>query len=252
MRFFALLILFCLLSTAVLSADAQATEAGELSASDFIYQVRHPAARESWSAMDGEVQHLRRGAEMITAPLYLGMLFSPERTLAQIIIDGKQGYTVGQTYGAGNGETSVIPMSKKPYAEPLLPKFGLRPQDLTMTFLYWNLVREMPSESVKGSDCRVFELKSPDCKELVKVYISRKYFFPLKAEWFDSDARAESAPVRTLEVASFKKQDDFWLVNKLTLYGPGWRTKVNFDKTSVGYPENGIPTTIFRQLPEEK
>jgi hypothetical protein len=239
--------LFVVLVLSMPFAYVMAEEA--ISAKQFLYRVRHPSARSSWASMDGSVFHRRRGQDTISAPLYLGILFSPERTLAQIVIDNKQGYYVGQTYAVGKSGTSVIPMNKATKTAPILGKYGLRPQDLTMTFLYWKFIKELTGDSVKGIDCRVMLLQSPDKKETIKAFISKKYYFPLKVEWF-KDKSPEA--FRTLEVTSFKKMNNYWLVNKLGLYGPGWRTKVIFDKTDVGSPQKGVPPKVFRKLPDSK
>ncbi|MCP3967922.1 MAG: hypothetical protein GY750_19400 [Lentisphaerae bacterium] len=217
----------------------------EISSKDFLYRVRHPSARRSWAKMDGNVYHRRRGASTIEAPMYLGILFSPDRTLAQIVIDNRQGYYVGQTFAVGEAGTSIIPLNDDTKKDPLLGKFGLRPEDLTMTFLYWGMQEELASDSIKGVDCRVFLLKSQKTEETVKVWISMKYFFPLKAEWYRKGGKDY---FRALEVGSFKKKNNYWLISRLELYGPGWRTKVDFDRFDVGNPKEGIPKGLFKKL----
>lgn len=216
-----------------------------LSAEQFLHHVRHPAGNDRWAAMSGQVHHLRRGHERISAPLYLGILFSAERTLAQIIIDDKQGYYVGQEYASGADGTSVIPLNPASQEQPLLNDFGLRPEDLAMSFLYWRFRRELPSTSVRGFSCRIMELESPDGNEFIHAYISTSYFFPVRVKWFEASA---DAPFRTMEVNSFKKQQDYYLVESLRLFGPGWRSRIEFDQSEVGVPEPGKPPRVFRRL----
>ncbi|QSH41350.1 hypothetical protein P0136_08500 [Lentisphaerota bacterium ZTH] len=217
----------------------------DISSQDFLYRVRHPSARRSWAEMLGKVYHRRRGADTIEAPMYLGILFSPDRTLAQIVIDKRQGYYVGQAFAVGEAGTSIIPLNDATKKEPLLGKFGLRPEDLTMTFLYWKMQKELEGDSIRGVDCRVFLLKSAKSGETVKVWISTKYFFPLKAQWYRKSAENY---FRALEVGSFKKKNNYWLISRLELYGPGWRTKVDFDQFDVGNPEKGIPEGLFKKI----
>ena len=222
----------------------------ELSANDFLYKVRHPAGRKRWALMDGEVIHRRRGKETVNASLYLGILFNQDRTLAQVVINKEQGYMVGQAFIKGKNGTSIIPMNEITKKKPILGNFGLRPQDLTMTFLYWNFVKEFPEESCKMIDCRVLLLESPDKKETAKVWISKKYYFPIKVQWTRA---GEKEPFRSLEVSSFKQQGKYGVIKRLELYGPGWRTKINFTKTEVGTPEKGaVPKGLFLQLKKGK
>ena len=222
----------------------------ELSVNDFLYKVRHPAGRKRWAVMAGKVTHRRRGKDTVYALLYLGILFNKDRTLAQVVINKEQGYMVGQAFIKGKDGTSIIPMNKATKEKPILGDFGLRPQDLTMTFLYWKFVKEFPGESTKMIDCRVMELESPDKKESAKVWISKKYYFPIKVQWIRA---GEKEPFRSLEVASFKQQGKYGIIKRLELYGPGWRTKINFTKTEVGTPEKGaVPNGLFLKLKEGK
>lgn len=222
----------------------------KLSVNDFLYKVRHPAGRKRWALMDGEVIHRRRGKDNMNASLYLGILFNQDHTLAQVVINKEQGYMVGQAFIKGRDGTSIIPMNDATKETPIIGNFGLRPQDLTMTFLYWKFVKEFPEESTKMIDCRVLELESPDKKETAKVWISKKYYFPIKVEWTRA---GEKEPFRTLEVSSFKQQGKYGIIKRLELYGPGWRTKINFTKTEVGTPEKGVVRQgLFLQLKKGK
>ncbi len=218
----------------------------ELSVKDFLYRVRHPAGRKRWVIMDGEVLHRRRAKDTVKANLYLGILFNREHTLAQVVINKKQGYMVGQAFIKGKDGTSIIPLNEASKTNPILGDFGLRPQDLTMTFLYWEFVKEFPEESSKMINCRVLELKSPDDKETAKVWISKKYYSPIKVEWTRIN---EKEPFRSLEVSSFKQQGKYGIIKRLELYGPGWRTKINFTKTEIGTPESGaVRKGLFLRL----
>ena len=220
----------------------------KLSVDDFLYKVRHPAGRKRWAIMDGKVIHKRRGKETVKASLYVSILFNRDRTLAQVVINKAQGYMVGQAFVKGKDGTSIIPMNKATKEKPILGNFGLRPQDLTMTFLYWGFLKEFPEESTKMIDCRVLELISPDGKEKAKVWISKKYYFPIKVEWTKIK---EKKAFRSLEVSSFKQQGKYGIIKRLDLYGPGWRTRINFIKTEIGTPEKGaVPKGLFLQLPK--
>lgn len=223
-----------------------AEAAAKVSSEEFLYRVRHPAGRKRWAIMDGEVIHRRRGKDTVKAVLYLSFLFNTDRTLAQVVINKKQGYMLGQAFVRGRDGSTIIPINKATKEKPVLGNFGLRPQDLTMTFLYWKFVKEFPEESTKMFNCRVFKLKSFDGKETAKVWISKKYYFPLKVQW---TRIPDKAPFRNLEVNSFKRLGKYYAVKRLELYGPGWRTKINFTKTEIGTPKQGVvPKNLFLKL----
>jgi len=223
----------------------------KLNSSEFLKMVRTPPGRESWAAMQGKAMHRRSGEKSIAAPIYFGVKFSPERTLAQVVVGGSEGYYVGQAYKASKDSTSIIPMQEiAEGATSKLAGFGLRPEDLTMSFLYWGFVKELEADSVKSQDCRVFVLKDESSKELVKVHISSEYFFPLKVQWY-ADKYVEDTEKRTLEISSFEKKENFWLVSELSLFGTGWKTRVNFDDAKAGYSKGenaNVPQDLFVEL----
>ncbi len=241
---------FGTIAVAVACLTAAVGMAEEIPAEVFLQQARRPhAAQSTYSKMEGQVQHRRRGASVISAPLYLGVWFTPERTAAQLIIDGTQGYMIGQSFDAGTEGSSVIPMGE--YAKPLLDDFGLRASDLTLAFIFWPLVKEVDKSSVKMQSCRVLVLKSPEAADWVKVYISEEYRFPLKAEWFTTlEAVDTGKPYRTLEVPAFRREGDFYAPSELSIKGPGWATKVDFEKFDMGICEPGKAPDVFRSLPE--
>jgi hypothetical protein len=233
---------FCLVFT---PANTVFAAEEKMSSKNFLDRVRHPAGRKRWAIMDGKIIH-RQDNKTVKAVLYLGILFNSERTLAQVVINKAQGYMVGQEFAQGSNGTSIIPLNKMTKEAPIIGYFGLRPEDLTMTFLYWKFVKEYPEESTKMIDCRVFMLESPDSKETAKVWIAEKYFFPIKVEWTKAK---DKEPSRVLEVDSFKTQGNYGVIKRLDLHGPGWRTKINFTKTEIGTPEKGaIPKDLFLKL----
>jgi len=217
----------------------------DMDSEHFLEIARRPPGRECWARMSGTTTHLRSGGKPEEAMLSLAILFTPVRTLAQMVINDVEGYLVGQKYGPGDDMTSIIPLNKEGYKDSILSKFGLRPEDLTMTFIFWQLVKELPRADVKGQECRVFILKSPDkdAPEMVQVYISARYFFPLKVQWIKKEG---DQPYRNMEITSFKKENDYWLVGSMILYGSGWRTKIGFDKVEAG-EQKDLPADFFRQ-----
>ena len=176
--------------------------------------------------------------------MYLGIRFTPEQTFAQIFINKNEIYSIGQSYTAKE-KVTVIREGKDKNKHSTLADFGIKPDDLTMSFLFWELEQELPKDSIKGQACRVFILKSPDGSEKAKAYISSSYFFPLKVEWTKIN---ENKPYRMLEVTSFKKVNELWLIDAIMLYGPGWRTKIDFPKVNAGLVEKGTPKDLFKPI----
>jgi hypothetical protein len=226
----------------------------KLDAAGFLKISRRPPLEESWAKMQGELSHKRGSSDTVKYPVYLGIRFTPERTLAQVVANKNEYYIIGQEYSDKPESTSII-VNRPETDKSVLADCGVRPEDLTLSFLYWPFQKEMESENIKGYSCRVLQLLSPDKKESATVYISSQYFFPLKVEWFKNSNGNESPKAdRTLEVKSFKKNtnENFWIVDTLEISGPGFRTKIDFTESSAGYSKNGVPPELFQKTPETK
>ena len=229
--------------------SAAEKSAKDLTSEQFRSIVRNPPGRDSWAKMEGYAMHKRDGARSVKAPIRMGTLFTPERTIAQITFNKNEVYNIGQTYGKNPQST----MESKGFlpGEAQIGIYGINPEDLTMNFLYWKLKVENPPESVRGQDCRVFTLIAPNGKDAVMVYISTDYFFPLKAAWYKVAEDGKSLtkkPFRILEVSGFRKEKDFWLVGKLNLSGGdnNWNTVIRFEETAAGLSKDGIPGDVFK------
>lgn len=235
---------FSLLEMAM--AKEKALRSGkELSAEAFLALVRNPPGRRSWASLEGTVVHRREGARTIKAPLRLGLLFTPEQTIAQLDFNNGEIYNIGQMLGK-NAKTVLnkqFPASRK----ALLPLYGIEPQDLTMSFLYWDLLREEKSQWVKGQNCRKFILKERAAKgKYLLVLISSQYFFPVKAQFYTADP-SKATPYKTLEITSFVQKDNFWYPGKLRLEGDNWKSMVSFDKLDADDNNKRLPKELFRK-----
>lgn len=237
-------LLFVICSIAAVAAPFNGDGA---SAEDFLRVMRQPRAQQSWGKMSGIAEHLRRGKAKVTMPIDLNVMFASDRILSQIIIDHRQGYLVGQTFTGKDSGTSVIPIHQADGKNELLGEIGLRPEDLAMSFIYWDLVRELPRESISMRPCRIFLLKKD--QELVKLSADTDYLFPLRVEWYKDQYSDDAVPYRTLEASKFKEVNKLWMITRLSVSGPGWRTRIDFDKTTAGSSSDGVPADLFSKLP---
>lgn len=212
---------------------------------EFLKQTRAAHPIDTWAILKGKIDHKRNNvSQPLEANIRVGIRFTNDRALAKINIsniDNKnkqlESYTVGQTYDGA--QPSIVFSNKN---KSTIGNYGLRPDDLTMTFLYWNFTTELDSTSIKGINCRVFVLTHPKSGEKTIVYISSKYYYPIKVEWIQP---REAEPYRTMVVNSFETQNNLGTPDNLSIYGPGWKTKVAFNEINLGYSKNGIPTDIF-------
>lgn len=223
----------------------------KLSAEDFLKIVRHVPSQETWAKMSGTAQHKRSGARRIKAPVRLSIRFTPARIVARMIFNDSEIYDLGQAFEPPIATTDV---QLKPGTQPQLGLYGIDVSDMTLSFIYKETIREEKPERVSIFPCRVFMLKGSTEGETARVFVSTEYFFPVKVQWFRQDPGhgQEGKPYRELEIASVKKADDndFYLIPKLEISGPDWRTKIDFDQRSAGYAKDGMPQDLFSGFEE--
>ena len=219
-----------LLAAAAPGADAPSRSAdGVLSAVEFLEAAREPFQRDAWGRFAGTVIHVgARGKYKV--PMTLETLFSRESFRARVVLDNDNTYRLNGRHG-GSGADAVhleLPEDEK---VPGLRDMGIEPEDVTMSFISWEFVRELPRESVRRQRCRVMELKHPSDELRVRVFFSESYRFPLRVEWHRPQ---EEKPWRQLELKGVKKQTNgLWFMKTVILRGEGWKTQIRFDDAEL-------------------
>ena len=222
---------------------------GKISAEAFLRMARRAPAGESWAKMEGTASHRRSGSSTVKDTIRVGIRFTPKRVIAQLVFAGNEYYEMGQTFDTPPVFTQETDVPDKDKTR--LSLYGIMPSDLTLGFLYRDLVREEKSESVKTIDCRVFVLKGGE-NDYVRVWLSKDYYFPLKAHWFKTLPDEKTKPYRELELGGVKKENDFYVVQELFLFGQDWRTRVEFDKRDAGRVEEAkAPADLFLSKDDE-
>lgn len=219
----------------------------EMSSAEF-YRTLQDASKlngSTYGVLKGVAVHSRRekGRKIVEEyPCFMAVIITPGKSITQVILDNSEGYLVGRVQ---KESTSVRRLSKK---SGLMERIGLSPRDLAMSFLDGKLIKELKPQTLRMVACRVFLLHNPEQKEWCRIYAAKDYFFVLKAEFFKSRPDEKSTPVRTLEVHSFAQKNKLYYVKTMEIFGPGWRTDVEFDKADMNRysPEHG--TSIFRSL----
>lgn len=226
-------------------AVSAAVDPDKLSSKDFLELMRRPRGVETWGQMSGQIDHARSDGRKSSASIYLATLFAVDRMMSQVIVDNRQGYLIGQSFDGADSGTTVTPMHtvSAKAGKDLLGEFGLRAEDLTMSFIYWDFVKELPRETITFRTCRVFLLRKGD--EYVRLFVNAQYLFPMKVSWYKGKFDEKEDPYRTLEATKFKEVNDLWLVTRLQLEGPGWRTRVDFTDAKAGYRAT-MPKDLFR------
>ncbi|MBR4075676.1 MAG: hypothetical protein IKK25_02300, partial [Lentisphaeria bacterium] len=165
----------------ILLCGAEKIDPMKLTAEQFLKIVRHVPGQETWAKMEGMASHKRENSRRIKAPIRVGIRFTPARIVAQLVFNKNEQYNLGQTFEPPvSTQSSQLP----PGVKPKLPLYGIDISDMTLGFMYKDLIREEKPESVKTLKCRVFMLKGLKEGETARIFVSTEYFFPLKVQWF--------------------------------------------------------------------
>lgn len=221
-----LLAVCCLVKAEDVSVDSEADKNMEkLSAKDFLAEVRKPLRMDAWGEFTGQLTHKSKDKSQ-KGKLRVRVTFTPASMHTQIVLNDKNVYILEQTHVSGQEVKAKIEQPENE-ERPGLFEFGIDPEDLTFSFIYWDLIEELPRKSSRLRECRVMKLKDPTGKGTVNVWFSAKHGFPMEAWWYkDGDAK----PWRKLEFKGAKRFDNgLWFVKEMRLEGNDWKTQVRFD-----------------------
>ena len=124
----------------VLFPEGVEQDPAKISAEAFLRMARRAPAGESWAKMEGTATHRRSGSSAVKDTIRVGIRFTPKRMIAQLVFAGNEYYEMGQTFDTPpvfTQETDVPDKNKT-----RLSLYGIMPSDLTLGFLYRDLVRE--------------------------------------------------------------------------------------------------------------
>ncbi len=240
----ALCCLCAVLSPAVIAAGDGTDDVFKMEIGRLLDILKHPGGGETWGKFDGELMHRRTGGEVEKVPFYFAVTIRKQRMNGQIIFDNSEGYNIGQNFTSGIG--MVVPLREGGYGEKaMMSRFGVSPSDLTMSFLHYPFLSEEGVESFRMLSCRKLRFAVPEEEGggSVLVWVTA-YFMPIKAEFFRP---GETAPYRTVEIDAFGSKNGLYYAESLNIYGPGWRTKINFSKSDAGLNSGGIPADLYRK-----
>ena len=227
-----LLVMFC---------QAVALLAQDMPLDEFVKFFRRRANETTYAMLDGVLQHRRKGEELVSMPIYCGLIIGPERTNGQLILNDHDACLFGQSYRNG-GETIIVQNGSL----EAMNNVGVQVTDLSLGFLFYPVTGELEKTRLSMYvDCRVIVFQPENSQTRIVAYISEAYGFPIKAEWYDQGAET---PYRTLECSDFAKDGDLYYVKRIQSSGPGWRTRIDFEKAEVGIFDKSNPVNIVRKV----
>ena len=139
-------------------ATVPAKEEVQSSPEEFLALVRSPFQDEAWGRFSGQVVHVQADGKE-KAAIALAIVFGAESTKVRVVLNEQNTYGIEQVHGAG-GPGRIILKMPEPEQKPGLSDLGLQPDDITMAFIYWDFIRELPTESLRQQPCRLLAILS--------------------------------------------------------------------------------------------
>ncbi len=106
--------------------------------------------------------------------------------------------------------------------------------DLSLSFLWWTNGEVIGYDEVRGRECVVLELAAPDEEagtyDHVRLWIDRQHRMLLQAEGYD----ARGNRVRRMQVRSFRKIGDDWMVKDIVVRLYPGTLRTNFRVRDMG------------------
>lgn len=113
--------------------------------------------------------------------------------------------------------------------------------DLSLSFLWWPGGRTVGAEEIKGRFCYIIDLPAPEAEPGayagMRLWIDPQIHILLQAAGYDGTGQM----VKLLEVKSFKKIRDVWVIQNLDMQSFPSRHKTSLKVKSVDVLEDGKP-----------
>ena len=200
--------------------------AQELPPKEFLESLRQPLTQDAWGEATGRIISSKKGQRKQEGTLRLRVSFTAEAMYAQLELNEKNVYGLELLRATAGKSAQHLDLPENE-VKPGLFEFGVRPSDLSFSFIFWDFVQELPRSTSRWQDCRVLKLVSPDGDETVDVWFEAEHGFPMEAKWYK---KGETKPWRSLIMKGAKRfENGLWFVKEMQLSGDGWKTAVKFD-----------------------
>ena len=217
--------------------QAEQVQLRDLPARDFLAVIRNPLRADAWSVITGKLPHARNGQPLLKGDVRLSIRLSERKMITQITLNERNTYILDQTYDRSDTGTRLELDLPRQETRPGLFAFGLRPDDLSFAFFYWDFLAEDTTADDDRNGYRVMRLKHPQTPgATVKVWFNAKHGFPVEARWLSPAGATD----RRLALTGAKRHaTGLRFVREMRLEdGQGqWKTMVRFDyveKNAIG------------------
>ncbi|WDE97511.1 hypothetical protein PQO03_16915 [Lentisphaera profundi] len=229
------LLCMCFLVTAGAAEDRS-----KMKTEAFLDLSRKAMIGDSWFKMKGNINTRPKTGKRARYPFVLSVLMREDSLIVRTKLKDdaiKVEYKFGDLH-----QTKILESSDK----KLYDQLQLRPGDFSLSFMYWDLMKEYSSESLGLAriKCRVFLLADPDKDEYAKVWISEKYLGPVKVMWKTGSLDFDK-PDRILQFEGFTKKNNRSMPKEAYFKNPYGDMQIKFNEHDGDYGLS-YPKDLFK------
>ncbi|OVE77178.1 hypothetical protein BVX99_03390 [bacterium F16] len=221
----------------------------------FLAYLRYPRVQSSWMTMKGKLINKSKDG-IFKVPIEVRGRFQEDSWRMQLIISNWERWYVRQNFNDGEFGTSKIQEKKPVTGERSLADYNIRPDDITLSFLYWDFVKEESPEKVSGQHCRVLRLRNRTTSEEALVWVSSKYIFTMKVQWFKKGQTTFHRELLFKDFNIYKPKSNsdikIAMIEEVRIQGNGWKTMITFEKPEgdIVNDEHLAPVDLFLKEPK--
>ena len=205
----------------------------------FINNTRARLIQHSWTHIQGNLFFRSKDKELIKKKFALKIYMNFQKLKLKLSFDKKETIFIEQTFGKNYQYKELFNNLAK---QNTFTQMNFSVTDLSFSFMYWDLVKEFDNQTVGLYKCRVFLFRDPDQFCFAKVFISKKFFVPLKVQWYKD---LQQKAYQQLNFEAFKEKNKVWIPGQILLTTPKGRIKIQAEKYKAG---RGKPTNkLFKK-----
>ncbi len=241
---------FCALSLITAATLAPSTSAqlkpapvdpAKQTSQEFLKTTRDQLLGNCWLKLGGRANFRAKDGSRLKLDLGLSAELKPLELTFLSTLDQE---TVKLHHDFGLRKKTVILEEGRLKTGSKYETLNIRPEDLSMSFLYWNFQQEYKRESLGLIACRVFQLANPDSlDEYAKVWISEKYLGPVQVEWYRG---SDKDPFQSLKFEEFTDVNKVWVPTIITMANAKGELQLKFDKLDAAFSKES-PATLFEK-----
>ena len=224
--------------------NLNAQDPAKMESEDFLELCQKQLLGNCWVKMSGKMNvRSSTGKRLKPIPLKFAAQLIPNKIVFKTTVNNNQSFKIESIFGDKH-DTKVL--EDKLGDDDGFSKVGIKPEDLSLSFMYWDYIKEYERDSigVLRIACRVILLGNPDGSEFAKVWLSEKHLGPLRVEWYDPQSLKNEKPIQVLTFEDFAEKNKVWVPLEVKITNVKGDLQIKFSDVDADFSTN-IPVDLY-------